>query len=66
MKNQSMNVNSYWNSLNSLPVGQRAQVVNPKIIERDKQSCANILTGMLKDKQEEDEKKQVLAKERLE
>ena len=66
LKNQNLNVNHSWINLNSLPPGQREQVVNAKIIRRDKDSCAAILNGMLKDKNAEADKKRILANERIE
>lgn len=56
--------NNYWNLLNHLPSNQVNNIVTPLVLRLDKRSCDNLLKEILKEKREEDEKKNLMQKER--
>ena len=52
--------NNYWNLLNHLPSNQVKNIVTPLVLRLDKRSCDNLLKEILKEKREEDEKKNLM------
>lgn len=63
LKNSNMN-NAYWNLLNHAPLSQVKQVVTPRVLEMDRRSCDKLLKSILEEKQEENNKKAKVQKER--
>jgi hypothetical protein len=63
MKQKDLNGNSY-NDINSLPKNQRDLVVNKTMIQQDSKCCDKILNTLLKEEQDQELKKNLLAQER--
>ena len=50
MKDDFMNKNSYWGTLNHLPAKGVGKIVTDKILDMDRQTCDRILQNILQDK----------------
>lgn len=64
MKDQSVDPLSYWHLLKNLPQKAVNQIVNPRILQMDKNSCDHILNSMYRDMQHNEYKQQVQQLER--
>ena len=58
MKDDFMNKNSYWGTLNHLPAKGVGKIVTDKILDMDRQTCDRILQNILQDKQIDDIKRE--------
>jgi len=54
LKDQSLDTSSYWQQLNQLPKKGVEKIVNDRIIEKDRQTCDNILTSIFEDKKKQE------------
>lgn len=63
IKDSGMN-NAYWNLLNHAPASQVKQVVTPRVLDMDRQSCDILLKGILQDKQQENTMRALQQRER--
>jgi len=64
MKDQSVDPLSYWHLLKNLPQKAVDQIVNPRILQKDKNSCDHILNSMYRDMQHDEYKQQLQQLER--
>lgn len=58
-----MNYN-YWQLLNHVSSKQVKNIVTPNVLMMDKRSCDSLLKGILKEKMLDDEKKNLIQRER--
>lgn len=50
LKDQGLDVTNYWQQLNNLPQKGIENIVNDRIVEKDRQSCDHILNRIFDDK----------------
>lgn len=64
LKDQSLDTSSYWQQLNNLPQKGIEQIVNDRIVDKDRQSCDFILKNIYEDKEKADAKQGLIQQER--
>ena len=64
ISDQNLN-NNFWNLINHLPQKQVDGIVTNRVLRMDKKSCENLLKGILKEKQDDDNKKKMVQMNRL-
>jgi hypothetical protein len=66
IKDQNARANNhYWGLINNLPQSTVKAIITDSVLRMDQRSCDTILKAMLREKQEEDFKKQIRNQEQL-
>ena len=60
LKDHGMMNNNYWHLLNHVSKKQVKNIVTPNILNMDKRSCDSLLKGILKEKKDDDAKKNLI------
>jgi len=57
--------NHYWSLINNLPKSTVKSIITDNVLRMDQRSCDTILRAILKEKQEEDTRKQIRSQEKF-
>ena len=64
LKDQGVLNNNYWQLLNHVSAKGVKNIVTPSVLMMDKRSCDSLLRGILKEKIMDDERKNLIQRER--